>query len=116
MRVEISGDVLEVRLAWWQKILGLMRDIRIDLAHVENVQVVEEPLREVRRAGLMAGLRVPWVYYVARTIRLDEIWIVRRGVPAVSFSVRGEGALKRVVLCAPGVHALAQQLAGAVVL
>jgi hypothetical protein len=110
MRVEITADTLEVRLARWQKVLGLMGDIRLPLADVEDVQVVEKPLGQIKRSGLMAGLRVPWLYYVARTIRLDEVWIVRRGVPALSFSVRGSGTLKRVVIITPEAQALARRL------
>jgi hypothetical protein len=110
MRVEMTADTLEVRLSRWEKILGLMGNIRLALADVEDVRVLAEPLREVRRSGMMAGLRLPWLYYVARTIRLDEAWIVRRGVPAVSFSVHGSGTLKRVVLSTPEAEALARRL------
>jgi hypothetical protein len=110
MRVEITAETIEVRLSRREKILGLMGDIRLKLGDVEDVSVLAEPLREVRRSGLMAGLRVPWLYYVARTIRLDEVWIVRRGVPALSFSVRGKGTLKRVVLSTPEAEALARRL------
>jgi hypothetical protein len=112
MRVEITADTLEVRLSRREKILGLMGDIRLQLSDVEDVQVVAEPLHEVRRSGLMAGLRVPWLYYVARTIRLDEVWIVRRGVPALSFAVRGSGTLKRVVLSTLDAEGLARRLRG----
>ncbi len=110
MRVEMTADTLEVRLSRWEKILGLMGNIRLPLAAVGDVRVVAEPLREVRRSGMMAGLRLPWLYYVARTIRLDEAWIVRRGMPAVSFSVYGSGTLKRVVLSTPEVEALVRRL------
>jgi hypothetical protein len=110
MHVKTTADTLEVRLSRREKVLGLMGDIRLQLSDVEDVQVVAEPLREVRRAGLMAGLRVPWLYYVARTLRLDEVWIVRRGVPALSFGVRGSGTLKRVVLSTPEADSLAQRL------
>jgi hypothetical protein len=110
MRVEITAGTLEVCLSRRGKILGLMGNIRLQLGDLKDVQVVAEPLREVRRAGLMAGLRVPWLYYVARTIRLDEVWIVRRGVPALSFGVRGSGTLKRVVLSTPEAEGLAQRL------
>ncbi len=110
MRVEITADTLEVQLSRREKILGLMGNIRLQLSDVEDVRVLPEPLREVRRSGLMAGLRVPWLYYVARTIRLDEVWIVRRGVPAVSFAVKGSGTLKRVVLSSPEAEGLARRL------
>jgi hypothetical protein len=110
MHVEIAADTLEVRLSRREKVLGLMGNIRLQLSDVEDARVVAEPLREARRAGLMAGLRVPWLYYVARTIRLDEVWVVRRGVPALSFEVRGSGTLKRVVLSTPEAEGLARRL------
>lgn len=110
MRVEITADTVEVLLSRWQKVLGLMGDIRVPLADIEDVQVVDKPLGQIKRSGLMAGLRVPWLYYVARTIRLDEVWIVRRSVPALSFSVRGARTLKRVVLSTPEAQTLARRL------
>jgi hypothetical protein len=110
MRVEITADTVEVRLSRWQKVLGLMGNVRVAREEVDDVQVLDKPLGQIKRSGLMAGLRVPWLYYVARTIRLDEVWIVRRSVPALSFSVRGPGTLKRVVLSTPEAQALARRL------
>jgi hypothetical protein len=110
MRVEITADTVEVQLSRWQKVLGLMGNIRVAREDVDDVQVLDKPLGQIKRSGLMAGLRVPWLYYVARTIRLDEVWIVSRGVPALSFSVRGPGTLKRVVLSTPEAQAFARRL------
>ena len=110
MRVELSTDSVEVRLARWQKVLGLMGDIRVPLTHVSDVQVVQDPISQVLHTGLKAGLRLPWLYYIARTIRLDEAWLVRRGVPALSFSVRDHGALRRVTVSTPDAELLARQL------
>lgn len=110
MRVAVSGDVVEVRLARWEKVLGLMGDIRVDRVAIGEAEVVRDPMREVLRTGLKAGLRLPWLYYVARTIRLDEAWIVRRGVPALAFSVRDGRTLRRVVVSTPEAEALALQL------
>jgi hypothetical protein len=110
MRVQVSEDSVDVLLARWEKVLGLLGDIRVPRADVGDVEVVQEPIREVMRTGFKAGLRLPWLYYVARTIRLDEAWLVRRGVPALSFSVRNKGALRRVVVSTPEAGALARQL------
>jgi hypothetical protein len=60
--------------------------------------VVADPVREAMRSGMKVGLRVPWLMYVARTLRLDQVFVVRRGVPALSFEVRGDGALRRVLV------------------
>jgi hypothetical protein len=62
------------------------------------------------RTGIKVGLRLPWLYYVARTIRLDQVFVVRRGVPGLSFAVHGEGPLRRVLLSTPDAAELAQRL------
>jgi hypothetical protein len=110
MRVHVSEDAIEVLLSPWEKVLGLLGNIRVSRTDVSDVRVVEEPIREVMGSGLKAGLRVPWLYYVARTIRLDQAFIVRRGVPALSFAVRNHGALRRVIVSTPDAHTLAGQL------
>lgn len=111
VRVQVSEEAVEVRLSRWEKALGLLGDITVPRADVSGVQVMEEPMREVMRTGIKVGLRLPWLYFVARTIRLDEAWLVRRGVPALCFSVRNKGALRRVVVSTPEAQALAQRLA-----
>ncbi len=110
VRVQVSEEAVEVLLSRWEKVLGLLGNITVPRADVSDVRVVEEPMREVLRTGLKAGLRLPWLYYVARTIRLDEAWLVRRGVPALSFAVRNHGALRRVVVSTPEAQALARRL------
>jgi hypothetical protein len=111
MRVHISEEEIEIRLTRAEKVLGLLGNIKVPLSDVSDVQVLEDPLHEVMRAGLKAGLRLPWLYYVCRTIRLDQAWAVRRGVPALSFTVRNQGALKRVTASSPEAHQLARRLA-----
>jgi hypothetical protein len=110
MRVRLTQDSVEVLLAPWEKVLGLMGNITVPRTDVSDVQVVREPVREVMSAGIKAGLRLPWFYYVARTIRLDQAFAVRRGVPALSFAVRDHGALRRVLVSTPEAEALARQL------
>ena len=95
MRVRITEDSVEVLLAPWEKVVGLLANIVVPRADVSDVQVVREPLREAMSAGMKAGLRLPWLYYVCRTIRLDQAFVVRRGLPALSFAVRNHGALRR---------------------
>lgn len=110
MRVELNEDTVVVRLSWWQKALGLLRDIHVQRSDVSDVHVVEEPVCEAMRTGMKVGVRLPWLYYVARTIRLDQAFIVRRGVPGLSFSVRNSGSLQRVLVSTPDAQALAEQL------
>jgi hypothetical protein len=110
VRVEVSDRYVEVRLAWWQKVLGLLRNIRVLRAHVSDVRVVHDPVREAMRTGVKVGLRLPWLYYVARTIRLDQAFLVRRGVPALSFAVDGQGTLRRVLVSTREADELARML------
>jgi hypothetical protein len=111
VRVRVTDDdSVEVLLARWQKILGLMKDIRVPLADVADVRVVPDPIRETMGTGLKVGLRLPWLYYVARTIRLDRAFIVRRGVPTVAFSVRDHEPLTSVLVSTPRAEELAAEL------
>jgi hypothetical protein len=112
MRISLSEDTLEIRLARWQKVLGLMRDIRVARSAIADVEVVADPIHDVFRTGLKVGLRLPWLYYVARTIRLDEAWLVRRGVPALAFSIQDGGVLRRVTVSTTDAEELARKLAG----
>ena len=110
MRVQLTDDALEILLKRWEKILGLLGDIRVPRADVSDVTVVEEPVHAAMGTGLKAGLRLPWVCYVARTIRLDQAFIVRRGVPGLSFAVRNHGALTKVLVSTPDAEDLARRL------
>ncbi len=110
MRIELSEQYVEVRLARWQKVLGLMRNIRVARADISDVRVVQDPVREAMSTGIKVGLRLPWLYYVARTIRLDEAFVVRRGVPGVSFAVEDGGPLHRVLLSSREAEELAREL------
>jgi hypothetical protein len=112
MRVCLSEQAIEVRLARWEKALGLLRNIRVPLSDVSDARVVDDPLHDVMSSGLKIGLRLPWLYYVARSLRLDRVWVVRRGVPALSFAVRNHGALERVTVSTPDAHELARRLRG----
>jgi hypothetical protein len=110
MRVHLSEEKIEIRLSRLEKVLGLQRSICVPLVDVSDVKVVEDPLYEVMRAGLKVGLRLPWLYYVCRSIRLDRAWAVRRGVPALSFAVRNYGALEHVTVSTPDARQLSQRL------
>jgi hypothetical protein len=110
VRVHLSEEKIEIRLSPLEKALGLLRDIRVPRSDLSDVRVVEDPLHDVMRAGLKVGLRLPWLYYVCRSIRLDQAWVVRRGVPALSFAVRNHGALERVTVSASDAPELARRL------
>jgi hypothetical protein len=112
MRVHLCEEKVEIRLALPEKVLGLLGNICVPRTDISDVQVVEDPLHDVMRAGLKVGLRLPWLYYVCRSIRLDRAWVVRRGVPALSFAVRNHGALEHVTVSTPNARELAQRLEG----
>jgi hypothetical protein len=110
MRIVIGEESVEVRLALWQKALGLLGDVRIARADIDEAQVVEDPIRDAMGAGVKVGLRVPWLYFIARTIRLDRVFIVRRGVPALSLTLGGEGRLRGVLVSTREAAELADRL------
>ncbi len=110
VRVEVTEDSVDVLLSRWEKVLGLLGDIRVPLTDVSEVRVVEDPVRQAMGSGIKVGLRLPWFYYVARTIRLDQAFVVRRGTPALSFAVRNRGALKKVLASTPDAEELARRL------
>ena len=110
MQLILDDEHLEVRLSLWQKVLGLLRNIRVQREHISGAHVVSEPLRDAMSAGTKVGLRVPWFYYVARTLRLDQAFIVRRGVPALAFDIHDGRPLTRVLVSTPDADALAGAL------
>jgi len=113
VRINVNDQYVEVRLSVWLKLLGLMRNVRVARADISDVRVVQDPVREAMRSGVKVGLRMPWLCYVARTIRLDEAFVVRRGVPALSLAVAGGTPLHRVLVSTREADELARQLARA---
>jgi hypothetical protein len=110
MRVIVTDDVVEVRLALWQKVLGLMRNITVPRGDVSDVEVEPDGVAAAMEAGMKVGLRLPWLYFVARTLRLDQAFVVRRGVPALAFHVANQSPLERVTVSTPEAEALAARL------
>jgi hypothetical protein len=110
MQINLSDDYFEVRLALWQKLLGLMGNVRVARSAISDVRVVSDPVREAMGSGIKVGLRVPWLCYIARTIRLDEAFIVRRGVPGLSFAVANNTSLRRVLVSTDQAGELARRL------
>jgi hypothetical protein len=110
MRVSLSDDYLEVRLSVAEKILGLMRDVRVERAQVTRARVVDRPFAEAMSAGLKAGLRLPGVYYVCRTLALDRVWAIRRGLPAVAVEIEGHRRLREVTASTAQAQAIAMEL------
>ena len=104
VRVLVSGDFVEVRLAPWEKALGLARDLRLPLADVCEVEFVADPMAAAMTLTAKVGMRIPWLYYVAHSIGFDQLIVVRRHESGLSFSVRNrpqaaEGAGERAQCC-----------------
>jgi hypothetical protein len=110
VQLTVSDEHLHIRLARWQKILGLMKDVVVPIADVSDVRVVDDPFAEIKGSGLKAGLRVPRLYYVARTIGLDQVFVVRRGTTALSFEVQNHEPLRHVLVSTPEAEQLARRL------
>jgi hypothetical protein len=110
MRIVVSEESIEVRLALWQKALGLLRNIRVARTDLSDVHVVRDPVRQAMRSGVKVGLRLPWLCYVARTIGLDEAFVVRRGVPGLSLAVDNGTRLHRVLVSTHQAEELAREL------
>ena len=110
VRIELDEESVCVRLSPWQKALGLLGDIRVARGDIAGAGVVTDPVARAMAAGTKVGLRLPWLYYVARTIRLDEAFVVRRGVPALCVEIENEGSLRRVLVSTPEAGALAERL------
>jgi hypothetical protein len=110
VRVQVTDDTVAVLLARWEKILGLMGDIRVPLADIGDVRFVEKPIREAMGSGIKAGLRLPGTYYVARTIHLDRAFVVKRGLPGLAFAVRNQGPLESVLVSTADAKELARKM------
>jgi hypothetical protein len=110
MRVIVTEESVQVRLAPWEKLVGLMRNITLARADVSDVEVVPNAVREAMRGGIKVGLRVPWLLYIARSMRLDQVFIVRRRVPGLSLEVSNHRVLRRVLVSTPRADELARQL------
>lgn len=112
MRIILDQERLEIRLAAWEKALGLMGDISVRREDISDVAVLDNGMREAMGSGLKAGLRLPWLRYVARTIALDEAFLVRRRIPTLAFSIADEGRLRRVLVSTPEAARIAAELTG----
>jgi hypothetical protein len=110
VRIEVNEQAVEIRLSPWERALGLLRNITVPRSEISDVQVVEDPLAVAFAAGVKVGLRIPGLIFVSRTMRLDEAFIVRRGIPALSFAVSGQDRLRRVLVSTPDAAELAARL------
>jgi len=110
VKLQVNTNAVDISFSWWEKAVGLLGNVTVPRSDISNVEVIDDAMSLATGAGMKAGLRLPGVIYIARTIHLDELFVVRRNLPALSFSVGGEGKLRRVVLSTPGAGELAKLL------
>jgi hypothetical protein len=108
--VSLSDDFLEVRLTPWEQALGLTRSLRVARADIGDVRLVEDPMRAAMTFSAKVGMRIPWVRFIAHSIRFDEVILVSRREPGLSFTVTGRKRLRRALISAPDALDLVRRL------
>jgi hypothetical protein len=93
--LQVTPPTLAVRLTTAEKLAGLLRDVEVPLSAVREVEVVADPLAELRglRGGLRApGLALPGVRKIGTWRRPGERTLVsvRHDQPAVRVRLDGE--------------------------
>ena len=63
--------------------------------------------------SMKVGLRLPWLCYVADSLRFDQLIVVRRHEPGLTFSVRNRRLLRRVLLSAANAREIVERLGAA---
>jgi hypothetical protein len=88
--LQLTPTTLALHLTRGEKIAGLLRDLEVPRTAVRAVEVVPEPLRELR--GLRApGLAVPGIRKIGTWRRPGDRTLVsvRKGQPAVRIRLEG---------------------------
>ena len=91
MEPRLTDDHLEIRFTPLERVLGLLRDVRVPLSSVRTVEVVADGVGAVR--GLRApGLSLPGVRHLGTWRGRDgkTLVAVRRGQAAVRIGLDGE--------------------------
>ncbi len=91
MTPHVTDTHLELRFTTFERVTGLLRDLRVPLTAIDRVEVVDDGMSAVR--GLRApGLSLPGVRRLGtwRTRGGKTLVAVRRGQAAVRIGLRGE--------------------------
>ena len=111
--VQVTADSLEVRLDPWEKVLGLLGNLRVPRSAVSDVEVVADGL------GAPAGMRAPGLALPGR-IKLGtwrrrgstQYVAVRAGEPALRVTLTGQ-RYDSLLLGTPDANELAGKLRAA---
>jgi hypothetical protein len=106
----LAADSLEIRFSTWEKIAGLLRDLRVPRTAVTGVEVVPDGLAATR--GLRApGLSLPGVVKLGtwRGRGHKTLVAVRRNQPALRIHLTGQ-RYDTLLIGADDASALAQSL------
>lgn len=89
--LHVEGNDLALRFTTFEKIAGLVRDVRLPLTSIRSVELVDDGLAAAK--GLRApGLGLPGLRKLGtwRTLGAKSLVSVRRHVPAVRITLDGE--------------------------
>ena len=108
--IVLENNEVAVRLQPWEKLAGLLRDLRFPLSSVSRVEVVADAFGAV--TGFRApGLAIPGRSRIGTWRRRDGklFAVARRGKPAVRIGLRGH-AFSSVVVCVEDAAGVAERL------
>ncbi|ARF54596.1 hypothetical protein [Streptomyces gilvosporeus] len=102
-RLELTADVLVVRLAWWEKAVTRRGSLRVPLGAVAEVSVQDDWWRAVR-GTVVRGLKVPgalclgeWRHGDSR----DFLAVAPRRGPVVRIELRPPAPFSRIAVTVP---------------
>jgi hypothetical protein len=73
VQIELVADSLQLRLSWWQKALGLMRNVTVPLRDVESVAVEPDPVRVAPGISLEISGAGPLRRLLVSTSRAEQL-------------------------------------------
>lgn len=105
MKLSLENDCLVMRLAWWEKLLGVHGDLGIRRGHIVRAGV-EPPATLYRIAGRV-GTQVPGVFTLGTFYPMwyrgkGEFWYFRRRRDLLVLELAGEELERVVVQLPPG--------------
>ncbi len=100
--VRLYDDMVQLRLRWWEKVAGRLRDIDVPIAHVQHVACVTDGRRQftdMRPSALPLPLPLPGAAKVGTWRRPGRTVLVavRAGAPALTLELLSAGADAAIV-------------------